>query len=406
MHRVSKKLCHRRYGRALGALGALGALAVFVATASCFLGTGTTLCEQSGLRCRPGQTCAANQPVCIDVGGCGDGVVGPGEVCDDGNIIDKDGCSADCRTMIDCGDGIVDPGEDCDAGAGDSPGCDADCTFVECGDGHVNRAAGEECDSAGAITAECNGPLCTLPRCGDSFYNPFFAPPATSGEECDTGGNTLTCDSDCTAPACGDGHLNPAYIIPGLNHNEVCDDGVLVMGVPTPTNSATCDADCTPAACGDGHHNPAALEQCDDGVLTMGIPTPRDSANCNFNCTLAVCGDGYHNPMAGEACDDGILIMGIPGPRDSASCDSDCTPAVCGDGHHNPMAMEECDDGNTATDDACPKGGPGGTCKLARCGDGYVRTGVEECDPADPVGNTCFPLFCGMAGTMNECKCI
>jgi len=36
---------------------------------------------------------------------------------------------------------------------------------------------------------------------------------------------------------------------------------------------------------------------------------------------------------------------------------------------------EECDDGNTNNGDACLN-----TCRAARCGDGFLRTGLEECD--------------------------
>ena len=43
---------------------------------------------------------------------CGDGQVDPGESCDDGNLVDGDGCEADC-TLPHCGNGIVDPQEWC-----------------------------------------------------------------------------------------------------------------------------------------------------------------------------------------------------------------------------------------------------------------------------------------------------
>ncbi|MEO8703687.1 MAG: kelch repeat-containing protein [Kofleriaceae bacterium] len=63
---------------------------------------------------------------------CGDGVVGPEEVCDDGNAVPGDGCSSDCRSAEVCGDEVVDPqiGEECDSGlAGrSSDGCASSCT--------------------------------------------------------------------------------------------------------------------------------------------------------------------------------------------------------------------------------------------------------------------------------------
>jgi cysteine-rich repeat protein len=42
---------------------------------------------------------------------CGDGVLSPGETCDDGNTEPGDGCSATCQ-IEECGNGVRDPGED------------------------------------------------------------------------------------------------------------------------------------------------------------------------------------------------------------------------------------------------------------------------------------------------------
>jgi len=61
-----------------------------------------------GQVCKEQQICAARQAVCIDPGSCGDGVIDPGEVCDDGNVTDGDGCSADCHSDETCGNGIID----------------------------------------------------------------------------------------------------------------------------------------------------------------------------------------------------------------------------------------------------------------------------------------------------------
>ena len=312
--------------------------------ASCF-NTQTTLCEATGLRCRPGQICAIGEAKCIPIGGCGDGVITAGEECDDGNLRNYDGCSKFCT--LECGNRIVDPGEDCDKGSEDSPGCDSDCTFVICGDGHQNLAAGEECDNPNLPADQCNS-ICKIPRCGDLFYDP------ARGEQCDTGGDTLACDHDCTLALCGDSYINIAA-------GEQCEEGGL--------DTARCDSDCTDSFCGDGYVNMKAGEECDDGndVTTDDCPDGRLSGVCQ----KARCGDGYI--WAGhEQCDSGRV--------DSINCDIDCTVVECGDGHANMAAGEECDDGNDVTTDACPEGKPGGTCKTATCGDGYIWAGVEICD--------------------------
>jgi cysteine-rich repeat protein len=65
---------------------------------------------------------------------------------------------------------------------------------------------------------------------------------------------------------------------------------------------------------------------------------------------------------------------------------------VCGD--HHVDADEECDDGNKDDTDSCLS-----TCKWARCGDGFVRRSVEECDPAaNDAGSGCSDTCLACSG--------
>ena len=67
--------------------------------------------------------------ICVDPG-CGNHIIDPGELCDDGNHIDGDGCSATCLSREQCGDGALDLelGEECDDGNLEShDGCDSRC---------------------------------------------------------------------------------------------------------------------------------------------------------------------------------------------------------------------------------------------------------------------------------------
>ncbi|HOU92432.1 MAG TPA: FG-GAP-like repeat-containing protein, partial [Polyangiaceae bacterium] len=65
---------------------------------------------------------------------CGNGVLDLGEECDDGNLVDADGCDADCTPRPHCGNGLLEGDEPCDDGnLADADGCEADCTLPACG---------------------------------------------------------------------------------------------------------------------------------------------------------------------------------------------------------------------------------------------------------------------------------
>jgi len=65
------------------------------------------------------------------VASCGDGIVGAGEACDDGNATDGDGCDHDCSVSA-CGNGIVGGDEQCDDGnTADGDGCSSTCHLAE-----------------------------------------------------------------------------------------------------------------------------------------------------------------------------------------------------------------------------------------------------------------------------------
>lgn len=65
-------------------------------------------------------------------------------------------CPSDCPPTDNCiADGILNPmGEQCDEG-GDTPNCDSDCSLRVCGDGHLNKAAGEECEDENTGIGGC-----------------------------------------------------------------------------------------------------------------------------------------------------------------------------------------------------------------------------------------------------------
>lgn len=154
---------------------------------------------------------------------CRDGVVWEGiEECDDGNDNDNDGCLNDC-TRAACGDGVVWGGhEDCDDGNGsDDDACLSDCTHAACGDGHVWEDV-EDCDSP--FSLECTG-NCRFHWCGDGIL-------WTGEEECDDGNddNDDGCVDACMLATCGDG-----YVRGGIEDCEGTD-------LDSDLNGATCES--------------------------------------------------------------------------------------------------------------------------------------------------------------------
>jgi cysteine-rich repeat protein len=193
---------------------------------------------------------------------CGNGIVEPGEECDDGNTADCDGCSNACTIVEGCGDGVVCGTEQCDDGNTTScDGCSSPCTIetgLLCGDGITNAACGEECDPP--VPGRCDAQCHRIPYCGDGIVDP--------GEQCDDG-NTVDCDAcsnACTVPTgCGDG------IVCGT---EECDDG-------DTTSCDGCSATCmveAPVRCGDGIVSTDCGEQCD--------PPGPGNPECNYQCLL------------------------------------------------------------------------------------------------------------------------
>jgi cysteine-rich repeat protein len=387
--------------------------------------------EEPGEECDDGN--ASNTDACLTTcrnARCGDGFVRTGaEQCDDGNTQSNDGCSSTCQLELPvCGNGIVQPGEECDDGnTSNTDTCTGQCRVARCGDGFIWSGV-EQCDDGNTVSGDGCSAACTLETavCGNGIVQP--------GEECDDGNtsNTDACLSTCRSARCGDGFVRTGV--------EQCDDGNTVSGdgcsatcqLEAPvcgngivqtgeecddgntSNADACVTGCKSARCGDGYLR-VGVEQCDDGNTTAGdgcsatcqIEAPVcgngivqageecDDGNtsntdaCTNLCRTARCGDGYIRTGV-EQCDDGNTVNG-----DGCSATCQIEAPVCGNGI--VQTGEECDDGNTSNTDACVSG-----CKNARCGDGYVRTGVEQCDDGNTVnGDGCSatcqtePPVCG-----------
>jgi len=364
----------------------------------------------TGIVCPVGLQCAAAQAVCIS-NSCGNAIIDPGETCDDGNIINGDGCSADCKSAEACGDGVMnaDAGEVCDDGnTTDGDGCSGDCKSLEtCGNGITDTAKGEVCDDGNAhagkcsdnkvcdSNADCTTGLCMPDGCSaDCKSNETCGNGIKDlGEVCDDAHAPGGCEDDCLhGVGCGNGVLD----LPPSG-TEQCDDGNMV-------DTDDCSAACMINVCGDGiidstgvtHH-----ETCDPGTGGVAVET----AGCNIDCTTPSCGDAkvnlHYKPdgVHGEQCDLGSGLNG-----DDKACTAACQINVCGDGHRNP-ATEDCDNGNLNGTSSTP-GSCDSQCHVVACGNGVVEPG-EQCDPrttftspADPTqtascDSDCTAVVCG-----------
>lgn len=269
---------------------------------------------------------------------CGDGIMQPGEECDDANKSDIDNCTNACRSPV-CGDGIVQSWEQCDdSNRVDGDACSNSCKSPACGDGIAQ--SGEECDDGNHVSNDSCTNACKAPRCGDGILQGV--------EECDDGNSAESdaCTNSCGRPRCGDGIVQSG---------EECDDGNV-------SNDDSCTTQCKAPRCGDGIVQ--AGEECDDG-------NKNTADACNNLCNMPVCGNGIKEGV--EGCDDGNRL-------DGDACTNACSLPRCGDGIL--QSAEECDDGNTVNDDACTN-----SCRVLRCGDGILQAG-EECDDGRANSNT------------------
>lgn len=174
---------------------------------------GPALCD-----CAPGY--ARVEGVCTTT--CGNGLRITNEACDDGNVVDGDGCDAECAIepgyacyeptggasvcTYTCGDGLIDPpAETCDDGELNDDvapdGCRTSCRLAFCGDGVLDT--GEVCDSGSEVSdtvADACRSTCVPAYCGDGVVD--------TGERCDPGdGSALDaalCQRGCNEGA-GDG---------------------------------------------------------------------------------------------------------------------------------------------------------------------------------------------------------
>jgi cysteine-rich repeat protein len=280
---------------------------------------------------------------------CGDGVLDPGEECDDGNLLNGDGCSSLCHV------------EPCYTCSGQPSACSPLPDGSACDDGLF-----------------CNG----TDICASSTCSVHSGDPCTGGTECQNSCDESldSCISIAGTPCTDDGNVCTDDRCDGLgscthpNNSVGCDDGVFCNGADfcfggscsghqgdpcrfsdcstvCDEMTATCDPDAAGTPCfGDG--NVCTLDQC-DGAGTCahppgpsGVPCLDDGNVCTIDqCdTMGVCA---HPPVAaGTAC-----------PDDGNECTHDACDGAGACAHPAVADGTACDDSNACTQtDTCHSG--------------------------------------------------
>jgi cysteine-rich repeat protein len=248
-------------------------------------------CDGNGqAQCSSGETCLACW--CVYQPDCGNGIVDPGEACDDANSNNSDACTNTCALTW-CGDGIIQNpngqwgNERCDDGnTNNNDGCTNTCMETYCGDGTVQapnaQGQNELCDDGNQNDSDgCSNSCAPNPLCGNGIVD--------TGEFCDDG-NTLAgdgCTPSCQDEFCGDGYRDPNG---GDNISSTQDDEACEQDVHCPIAGSWCVSGCTcivptTTFCGDGivqtPNSSGQMEQCDDW-------NQDDSDACSNACTLAI----------------------------------------------------------------------------------------------------------------------
>ena len=353
-------------------------------------------------------------------------------------------CDMETKGVDSCGDGIIDPGEDCDQILGEATcgslghynvngllACNSDCTFEfsecggKCGDGVIQLEFAEQCDMESLAGATCES---------RGFV-----------------GGTLGCTPGCTYDTssceslCGNGVVDPVEPCDGYDlRNMNCIYMGYSGGRLSCTSACIFDESECQNVCGNNLLEPS--EECDDqdlrGLTCESLGYTSGALACNscslvrLNCEgTTTCGNSVLDPN--EACDREALnnatcqTLGFDGGPLSCGLDcryntSRCLGSTCGDGSVN--GTEDCD-GSELSGATCSSLGLGsGTLACASdcafnivgcnpdpvCNNGVLDP-FEDCDGANLDNQTCVSLgfspssgalSCAADCTFNESACV
>ena len=339
-------------------------------------------------------------------------------------------CGPSCQYAF-CGNGIIDPGEECDDGFGNNGlRCSGKCRLKRCGNGIIDEA--EECDDGNPFSNDGCSSLCVIEICPQyMFASSIMSSPAsynlcpptigsirsTTPMTChNMPGNQMSMSISCTPliPVVevyyGPGCYTPpnVYAIEDTcaNTDAICINN-LIQPDPNNCNAAvqvgldfTCAKNCS--FCGDGIVN--NNEQCDDGtIFPTGDPIEDQCVFCHNTCE---CHPDFKVPCVGF-CAGGSSSGEDCNPREAGQCGgAPCLAySCCGDGIL--QGNEMCDDNpNPLLPNAST---PCLACVVSTCNcqPGKPCLGVCHLNSVEisigPTGNS-VPLYCDMTQEPFACN--
>jgi cysteine-rich repeat protein len=302
---------------------------------------------------------------------CGDGILSPGEQCDDGNTVANDSCSSTC-VAASCFDGLQNQAElgvDCGASCGACP---------ICGDGVVET--GEQCDDGNAINDDGCSNVCGLATCADDWQNQ-----GETGIDC--GGPCAACSSQCL--------VNPLQRVSAAASTDESSLTTAAFAIDGSAVSRWASASADPQWLRVDLGSARRIKRV---VLRWEAAASRDyDIQVSDNAAgpwLPVYTDGDGN---GGVDDVGDLNANARYVRmysraratpygnslwefevyGDSNLGCGVAPSICGDGVLD--SGEECDDGNTNPDDTCTN-----ICEQATCADGFQNQGETDIDCGGP----------------------
>jgi hypothetical protein len=322
---------------------------------------------------------------------CGNGVLDPGEQCDDGGTAGGDCCSATCRFEAAgspcANDGDLCTNDVCDAaGACTHPNNTAPCDdglFCTLGDTCGGGACAGTPRSCAAAGDQCNVGVC------DEAADQCVAQPRPNGTSC-TDGDACTQTDACQAGVCTGanpvvcsaqdqchvaGTCNPLSGVcsnPAAPNGTTCDDGDACSQTDTCQGGACSGANPVVCTAQDQCH---VAGTCDPGTGACSNPSKPNGTTCDDGsaCTQT------DTCQAGACAGANPVVCTAQGQcHDAGACDPS-TGACSSPPKTNGSA---CDDGNGCTQtDACQAG----TCTG---GNPVVCAALDQCH----VAGTCQPL--------------